>query len=122
MTTLPVALRLARRELRGGIKGFRIFLACLALGVATIAGIGSIAGALVAGLEADLLESKNILRSSYHLLSQIEKWQKMGELPEMVIDISGEHQTVLSARFSNGTEMPVRWYEHGHIIVVMVRN
>ena len=29
-----LAARLARRELRGGIHGFRIFLACLALGVA----------------------------------------------------------------------------------------
>ncbi len=53
MTTLALAWRLARRELRGGLKGFRIFLACLALGVATIAGIGSIAEALVAGLTRD---------------------------------------------------------------------
>ncbi len=37
MTTLALAWRLAGRELRGGLKGFRIFLACLALGVATIA-------------------------------------------------------------------------------------
>ena len=36
------ALRLARRELRGGLRGFRIFLACLALGVAAIAAVGSI--------------------------------------------------------------------------------
>ena len=31
-----LALRLALRELRGGLRGFRIFLACLALGVAAI--------------------------------------------------------------------------------------
>src|SRR5205085_12389707 len=48
-----LAFRLARRELRGGIAGFRIFLACLALGVAAIAGIGSLAAAVVRGLEAD---------------------------------------------------------------------
>ena len=30
--TLAVAARIARRELRGGLKGFRIFLACLTLG------------------------------------------------------------------------------------------
>ena len=53
MTTLALAWRLAGRELRGGLKGFRIFLACLALGVATIAGIGSIADALIAGLARD---------------------------------------------------------------------
>jgi putative ABC transport system permease protein len=48
-----LALRLARRELRGGIRGFRIFLACLMLGVATIAGVGSIAAAVRAGIAAD---------------------------------------------------------------------
>jgi putative ABC transport system permease protein len=50
---MPLALRLARRELRGGIKGFRIFLACLALGVAVIAGVGSLAASIGAGLEGD---------------------------------------------------------------------
>ena len=35
--TLSIAWTIARRELRGGLKGFRIFLACLTLGVAAIA-------------------------------------------------------------------------------------
>ena len=35
---LPLFLRHARRELRGGLRGFRVFLACLALGVATTVG------------------------------------------------------------------------------------
>jgi putative ABC transport system permease protein len=48
-----VAMRLARRELRGGLKGFRVFLACLALGVAAIAGVGSLASAIEEGLRAD---------------------------------------------------------------------
>ena len=47
------ALRLARRELRGGIAGFRVFLACLVLGVAAIAAIGSLTAAVSAGLRAD---------------------------------------------------------------------
>ncbi len=46
----PIALRLARRELRGGLKGFRIFLACLFLGVAAIAGVGSLSSAMLDGL------------------------------------------------------------------------
>lgn len=46
----PLALRLARRELRGGLKGFRIFLACLLLGVAAIAGVGSLSSAMLDGL------------------------------------------------------------------------
>src|SRR5690348_12641086 len=53
MATLPLAWRLARRELRGGLRGFRIFLACLALGVAVIAGVGSLSAAVSAGLRAD---------------------------------------------------------------------
>lgn len=50
---LGIAARLARRELRGGVRGFRIFLACLALGVAAIAGIGSLGSAVREGLRAD---------------------------------------------------------------------
>lgn len=45
-----ISARLARRELRGGLRGFRIFLACLALGVAAIAGVGSVRSAIQAGL------------------------------------------------------------------------
>ena len=47
---MSVALRIARRELRGGLKGFRIFLACLALGVAAIAAVGSVREAIQSGL------------------------------------------------------------------------
>lgn len=45
--------RFAAREARGGIRGFRILLACLALGVAAIAGAGSLAEAVRAGIRAD---------------------------------------------------------------------
>jgi putative ABC transport system permease protein len=49
----PLALRLARRELRGGLKGFRIFLACLLLGVGIIAAAGSVASSVRGGIAAD---------------------------------------------------------------------
>jgi putative ABC transport system permease protein len=48
-----LAWRLARRELRAGLGGFRVFLACLAIGVAAIAGVGSLSQAVVEGLRAD---------------------------------------------------------------------
>lgn len=51
--SLPTAARLAARELRGGLKGFRILLACLALGVAAIAGVGSTRSAIEAGLATE---------------------------------------------------------------------
>ena len=40
----------ARRELRGGLKGFRIFFLCLALGTAAIAGVESLSDAFLTGL------------------------------------------------------------------------
>lgn len=45
-----IAWRIARRELRGGLRDFRIFLACLALGVAAIAAVGSVRAAIQSGL------------------------------------------------------------------------
>ncbi|MBV7377693.1 ABC transporter permease [Maritimibacter dapengensis] len=50
MSDIAVAARIARRELRGGVKGFRVFLACLALGVAAIAAVGSVREAIQAGI------------------------------------------------------------------------
>ena len=48
-----LAFKLARRELRGGIRGFRIFLASLTLGVAAIAAVGSVSQSVLKGLEED---------------------------------------------------------------------
>ena len=50
--SLPVVLRLAFRDLRGGLAGFWIFLACIALGVTAITGVGSVADGLAEGLAA----------------------------------------------------------------------
>src|SRR5437588_3950950 len=43
-------LRLALRELRAGVRGFYVFIACIALGVMAIAGVGSVAASLSDGL------------------------------------------------------------------------
>lgn len=51
--SLATAVRFARRDLRGGFRGFRVMLACLALGVAAIAGIGSLTGMVREGLARD---------------------------------------------------------------------
>lgn len=47
---MPLILRLALRDLRGGLRGFGIFLACIALGVGAITGVGSVSRALSDGL------------------------------------------------------------------------
>ena len=41
--TSSLPLRYALRELRGGLRGFYVFIACIALGVMAIAGVGSVA-------------------------------------------------------------------------------
>ena len=46
----PLAFRFAWRELRGGLRGFGIFIACIALGVMAIAGVGAVAQSLADGL------------------------------------------------------------------------
>lgn len=53
MTDLALAWRLARRELRAGTRGLRIVLACLALGVAAIAAVGTLREGVVEGMRAD---------------------------------------------------------------------
>src|SRR5690242_5891202 len=48
--TVSLSLRYALRELRGGLRGFYVFIACIALGVMAIAGVGSVAASLGDGL------------------------------------------------------------------------
>ncbi|MYZ49320.1 ABC transporter permease [Propylenella binzhouense] len=50
---LPLVLRLALRELRGGLAGFYVFLACIALGVGAIAGVNSVSRALTDGIAVE---------------------------------------------------------------------
>ncbi|HEY8572385.1 ABC transporter permease [Phenylobacterium sp.] len=50
---IPLGFRFAARELRAGVRGFRIFLACLALGVAAIAAASSTAEAFRRGLASE---------------------------------------------------------------------
>ena len=51
--SIGIAARIARREMRGGLKGFRVFLTCLALGVAAIAAVGTVRQSIEAGLSRE---------------------------------------------------------------------
>jgi len=48
-----LALRLALREMRGGLRGFYIFLACIALGTAAIAGVNSLSQSISGSIAAE---------------------------------------------------------------------
>ncbi|MGF9565767.1 ABC transporter permease [Neorhizobium sp. JUb45] len=47
---LSIALRLALREMRGGLSGFYIFLACIALGTGAIASVNSVSRAITGAI------------------------------------------------------------------------
>lgn len=75
MNGFALAFRLARRELRGGLKGFRVFLACLTLGVMAITGVQSVSQAVKAGLQADgqrLLGGDVELRTLHHAITDAQ--------------------------------------------------
>jgi putative ABC transport system permease protein len=74
--SIAIAARIARRELRGGIKGFRVFLACLALGVAAIAAVGMVRTAIETGLKeqgAVLLGGDAQMEFTYRFASDEER-------------------------------------------------
>ncbi|MGC6328895.1 ABC transporter permease [Rhizorhabdus sp. FW153] len=48
---MRTAWRLALRDMRGGLKGLRLLIVCLFLGVAGLAGVGSLASAITAELD-----------------------------------------------------------------------
>ncbi|HGG05610.1 MAG TPA: FtsX-like permease family protein [Aliiroseovarius sp.] len=76
MTAFSLAVRFARREFRGGLKGFRVFLACLALGVAAIAAIGGVREGIKAGLSeqgATLLGGDAAVELTYRFASDEER-------------------------------------------------
>jgi len=110
MATLALALRLARRELRGGLRGFRIFLACLLLGVAAIAGVGSMSQAMLAGIAQDgraLLGGEVAIRTIHAPASEAQRaWlaersarlSEVTELRAMARAPAGEGQTLVELK------------------------
>ena len=74
--SLGIAARFARRELRGGLHGFHIFLACIILGVAAIAAVGTIRESIRAGPAtegATLLGGDAEIRITYRFATATER-------------------------------------------------
>ena len=89
---LPLTLRLALRELRGGLSGFAVFIACIAIGVAAIAGVTSIARSLGDGLGR---EGRRILGGDLvYSLANREATQAERE----ILDASGRVAAVATMR------------------------
>lgn len=102
--SILIAARIARRELRGGLKGFRVFLACLALGVAAIAAVGSVRASIEAGLAregASLLGGDAEIKLTYRFATAKERaWMdanslassEIADFRSMVVVGSGESE------------------------------
>jgi putative ABC transport system permease protein len=111
MTWLPFTL--ARRELRGSLRGFGIFVACLALGVAAIAGAASLDASLRRALTEDsqaLLGGDVELRLSYRSPSAEESRFLAGfgrvsdaiEMRAMARTADGGRQTLVEVKGVDG--------------------
>ncbi|WP_395830887.1 ABC transporter permease, partial [Elstera sp.] len=108
------ALTFALRELRGGVAGFRIFLACLTLGVAVIAAVGSLSAAIVAGLERDarsLLGGDVTLRQVHRPISDDQRVWLQGqslrmthsiEMRAMAVRPDGERRSLAQLKAVDG--------------------
>ncbi len=76
MRSLVTAARFARRELRGGLRGFWVFLSCLTLGVAAIAAVGTVRASIEAGLLQEgsiLLGGDAEIELSYRFATEAER-------------------------------------------------
>jgi putative ABC transport system permease protein len=101
-----IALTLARRELRGGVRGLRIVLACLALGVAAIAAVGNLRAGIEAGLadngRAMLGGDIEVQSGAQPLPDALRTWfhdrgattSEIVQMRSMLIAPSGERQLV----------------------------
>ncbi len=84
-----LALRFALREMRAGLRGFYIFLGCIALGVAAISGVGSVAKSITQGIST---QGQSILGAdiAFSLVQreftpeQIEFFKGKGEIAQIV--------------------------------------
>ena len=133
--TLPQALRLVRRELRGGLRGFGVFLTCLFLGVFAISAIGSFTESAKSGLLSDasaLLGGDFEVRLAHRQLpaEAIEFLNTRGELSHvismrtMVVENSGSKRVLaelkavdsaypLYGRLGIDPQLPVEEALHG---------
>ena len=106
---LPQALRLVRRELRGGLHGFGVFLACLFLGVFAISAIGSFSAAARSGLLADAgallggdlevrLSQRSVTEAQRDFLNQQGLLSEVLELRTMAATLDGGQRALVELK------------------------
>ncbi len=106
-------LRLALRELRGGLAGFYVFVGCIALGVAVIAGVGALGDAVQSSfvrqgatlLGGDLAFTRPNRRAEPNELAAIARFgtlSESGSLRAMARRLDGSDQMLVEAKGVDG--------------------
>ena len=101
-----LALKIARRETRGGLRGFRLFVACLAIGVAAIAAVGTVRTSIESGLAREgavLLGGDAQLELTYRFATEAE----MAWMNESAVQVS-EVVDFRSMAVAGTPDQPVR--------------
>ena len=108
-TWLPIYVTLALRELRGAKGNFKIFAACLILGVATITGIGSISASLSSGVDNNArsllggdisieLSHRPLSPAIINFLEQIGSISQLNTLRAMARPLQREKRTLVELK------------------------
>ena len=90
MLNLPLPLKFALKELKSGISGFKIFIVCIALGVASIAGVSSINNSIRYAVNQDaqkLLGGDIQGRKTYNPITQKEEevFESYGQVSRQIV-------------------------------------
>ena len=85
-----VLARFSLRNLKGGLSGFRVFIACIALGVAAITGVSSLSNALTDGLgkQAKIILGGDLSFSRIHREATPEERAKFNTLGQTSFGIT----------------------------------
>ena len=112
MQAIFIPIRLAFRNLRQGLGGFRIFLACIALGVTTIVGIESLSRSLTDGLAAEgrsILGADIAVSRMHRPADETERrvFSGLGALSEIIslrgMAVTGDAAALVDIRAVDGT-------------------
>lgn len=105
--TFALSLRLALREMRGGLAGFRVFLICLTLGVAAVAAVGSVKTAIESGLSdkgREILGGDAELRLTYRRATAEERAWVAARADKLSEIVDFRSMAVATSRVNNQVE------------------
>ena len=112
--SLSLALRFALRELRGGLTGFYVFLACIALGVAAISGVNAVALSITQGIAQEgrtllggdmsfRVQQRELIETESSWLASQGATSTAATLRAMARTTDGRDQSLVELKAVNGT-------------------